>query len=57
MTIILNASSVQVLYLYDNCMESLKGLGNLPQLEHLYVDNNLLTTVKGNLPCRRLTKL
>lgn len=47
----------QVLYLYDNHVESLKGLEMLRHLEQLYVDNNLLTTIEGVLPCRRLTKL
>lgn len=48
---------LQVLYLYDNCVESLKGLERLQQMEQLYVDNNLLTTVQGTVPYRRLTKL
>eukprot|EP00904_Undaria_pinnatifida_P005138 jgi/Undpi1/1754/HiC_scaffold_11.g05143.m1 len=49
--------SLKVLYLYDNHVESLKGLEMLLHLEQLHVDNNLLTTVEGALPLRRLTKL
>ncbi|CAM9284184.1 unnamed protein product [Hapterophycus canaliculatus] len=49
--------SLKVLYLYDNYVESLKGLERLQQLEQLHADNNLLTTIKGALSCRRLKKL
>ncbi|CAM9296378.1 unnamed protein product [Ectocarpus fasciculatus] len=49
--------SLKVLYLYDNCVESLKGLEKLQQIEQLFADNNLLTTIQGTLSCRRLQKL
>ncbi|CAM9839736.1 unnamed protein product [Ectocarpus sp. 12 AP-2014] len=49
--------SLKVLYLYDNCVESLKGLEKLQQIEQLFADNNLLTTIQGTLSCRRLRKL
>ncbi|CAM9353771.1 unnamed protein product, partial [Ectocarpus sp. 4 AP-2014] len=49
--------SLKVLYLYDNCVESLKGLEKLQQIEQLFADNNLLTTIQGTLSCRRLRKM
>lgn len=53
----MNTRGPQVLYLYDNRLESLKGLERLGKVEQLYADNNLVTSVQGNLPCTRLTKL
>ena len=34
------APGLQVLYVYDNRLSSLRGLGSLPRLSHVYASNN-----------------
>ena len=49
---------LSTLYLYDNELDSLEGLGSVPQLTHLYLQNNRIASVAsdiGNL--RSLRKL
>lgn len=49
--------TTQVLYLYDNKIESLEGLGRLGLLEQLHLDNNQITSIHSSLRFTRLTKL
>ena len=48
--------SVSVLYLYDNQIREITGVSSCP-LTHLYLQNNLITTVRGLGTLHRLTKL
>jgi Leucine-rich repeat (LRR) protein len=52
-------AAVNTLYLYDNEITSLDGLGSLAQLRHLYMQNNLISSVNaGELAAMsRLKKL
>jgi Leucine-rich repeat (LRR) protein len=49
---------LKVLYLFDNEIEQLEGLGSLSQLTHLYAQNNLIASIGGDVgQLGRLRKL
>jgi len=42
-------NGLRTLYLYDNEIEALEGIGSLPQLTHLYAQNNHISHIGGDI--------
>lgn len=49
--------TLEVLYLYDNCISVIENVATLRRLTHLYLANNQITSISGLAGMRNLAKL